>query len=202
MTVMKKCFSVIMLGLLISLAACSASRAQIFSDNFETDTTFNTSLWTSVKGDPIIFTHRLLLQSTPGNGCDATSIPTFLYREVKIQTPSYAWSEDTSIGFETWSPSHCGVVVTNGCLGIINHQIAGTISDQESYIPIPNWSTLWTGDNTYLIQWTSGTVNLYINGVFSCSYSGPKVPSVYANVRMNSSNDHYDNLQVAYCDVY
>jgi len=196
--------------------ASTASRSQastLFSDNFTVDTTFNTTLWTSVKGTPRINNHRLLLESTPGNGCEANTRATFVYPttttnktvQVEIKTPSYAWHDDTSIGFETWSPGHEGIVVTAGCLGCINDTLS---SVPEWYIPIPNWSSLAGGDNVYLIKWvaptTAGgnaTAILYINGVFSCQYTGPQVPKVACYVRMNASNDFNDNLQVAYVTV-
>ena len=197
----------------ITTAASQVQASTLFSDNFTVDTTFNTSLWTSVKGTPRINNHRLLLESTPGNGCDATTKSSFIYPttttnktvQVEIKTPSYAWHEDTSIGFETWSPGHEGIVVTAGCLGCINDTLA---SEPEWYIPIPNWSSIWSGDNVYLIKWiaptTAGgyaTAKLYVNGALACQYTGPQVPKVACNIRMNASNDFNDNLQVAYVTV-
>lgn len=172
--------------------------AVVFSDQFNT---YNTSVWTSVKGSPRVSNGRLILESTPQNGCDCTSKATYLYKQLEFKTPSLNWAVDTSVGFETWYPSHCSVQVTAGTLCVINHQLPGGISDQEAYIPIPNWSSLKNGDNVYLIKWTSGKVELYINGSFSCSYTGNKVPTVNCNIRMNASNDYYDNLQVDYVTV-
>jgi hypothetical protein len=205
---MKRCCSILIATIvsLVLVGAQAKSHATVlFSDNFANDSTFNTNLWYSLKGNPRIYNQRLLLESSPGNGCDATSRATFQYAQVQIKTPSYGWHEDTSIGFETWTPGHEGVVVTAGCLGCINDTLSG---NKEYYVPIPNWANLASGDNVYLIKWLAptsqnpyATALLYINGAYSCSYTGPEVPLVPCNVRMNSSNDYYDNLQVAYVTV-
>jgi hypothetical protein len=214
---MKRILLLICLAFVLVLAGCAGSSptsspdsgkdpaslskgvlAVIFSDQFNT---YDTSVWASVKGAPRVSNGRLILESTPQNGCDCTSIASYLNKQLELKTPSLNWAVDTSIGFETWTPSHCGIVVTAGTLGIINHQLAGGIPDQEAYIAIPNWSSLKSGDNVYQIKWTSGKVELYINGTFSCSYTGNKVPTVKCNIRMNASNDYYDNLQVDYVTV-
>lgn len=198
--------------LAVSGAQARSYASTLFSDNFANDSVVNTSLWYwNSPTTPRINNQRLLLESTTNHGCEVISYSTFQYDTIEIKTPSYAWQEDTSIGFETWSPGHEGIVVTHGCFGCINDTITTPNTYLEWYINIPNWSSLASGDNVYKIVWKApsnpsdpssyATAILYINGNFSCQYTGPQVPRVPCTVRMNSSNDWNDNLQVAYVTV-
>jgi len=160
----------------------------------------NSSKWDDVKGDAQIKNEHLELNSVgPQDGCEIQSKTTFLHScELEIKVKSDQWAVDTSMGLEIWSDHHYAIVITHGNLGIINQSISGEVSDQEHYEPIVGWESLKKTENVFVLKWLPGRVELYVNGILNCQYTGPKVPDIPLEIRLNSSNDLTDSVIVDY----
>lgn len=166
---------------------------------------FNKSLaeyrWWKVKGSIAVSKGWLVLTSTGknGGGAEIQSRPEFKYRTLEVKASSKNWNSDTSISIEIWSSSgHRGIVVNNGCLGILDTSKPG---ENEIYKDIPGWDALKGKPHVFKFAWVKGKVDLYIDGKLAVSYAGSLVPNQPLKVRLCASNDFADQLRVDYVSV-
>ena len=104
----------------------------------------------SKKGTPEVSDSILTLRIATGSGGGEAvrSADCYLYRPLTVIAKSTEWANDTSLGFESWYGStHYAIVVTGGCLGIINQsKPRGTVPpappQNEVYVPISHWAEL------------------------------------------------------------
>jgi len=157
-------------------------------------TRLDTSIWSVSKGQPAVEDGWLVLTSTPGQGEEVQSHRSFKYGSLEFKATSEHWPVDSSLGAECWTGSiHRAIVVTNGHLGIID-QSKG--SPNEWYQRIPDWDSIKDEAHVFKIVWTSGKIELLMDGKSVLTYEGSLVPDSDLKVRLNASNDYNDTIRV------
>lgn len=168
----------------------------------------NTDCWDVVKGAPEIENGWLVLCSNPGaiRGEEIQSKESVLYGYLQFRADASEWCGDTSAGFELWTGAddpdpdrHYGILVTNGCLAVINRHKDDPPGEGEVYLPIGFWPRIEDQANLFSITWSDTQVELSVNAAHAQTYEGPSLPEEPAipdrplEVRFNANDDtEYD----------
>ena len=153
---------------------------------------------------------HLRLSSSPGKGADIQSVLSDLcYGSLEFKAHIANWAVDTSIGYETWEGGHRAILLTGGDLTggdkdgqPLGHFVVINPALREAHIPIPEFDAKKDNINKFRIVWTADSASLYVNDELSVTYQWdnspdlPPVPDVPLCIRLNASNDHYDEVQV------
>jgi hypothetical protein len=175
-----------------------AGRSAVWSDDFKA---LDQNKWWVVKGSVQATNGWLVLRSKGGNGggAEVQSRESFLCKTIEIRASADDWHQDTTIGIERWlSEGHAGIVISGGCLGILDLSKPG---ENQVYKEIPGFENLKGKPHVFKFIWRKGRVDLFIDGKSAVSYEGKLVPDKALNVRLSASNDYKDTLRIDYVRV-
>ena len=198
------------------------SSCKTLEDHFP-EPPLDSAKWQIQKGVPEFSGSAIVLENAQqpypeGGGEAIRSTDYFLYRPLTVIASSTGWANDTSLGFEEWygEDLHYGIVITQGCLGIINQsKPRGTLPpappQNEVYLPISHWAVLNKDEMaTFELTWKPGQVRLTVTqGSITGSVAYPDdlapgpyrrdlTPDVPLPVRFNASNHYNDQLSIDY----
>jgi WD40 repeat protein len=145
------------------------------------------------------------------HGSEVSTCGTFHHGTLRVALSATTGCVDTSFGFEQWldvdgEVAHVGIVVTHGTLGILNHLVCSRVpSEREVYVPLADPARLCSGSATVELVWAGERVEVLIDGVSAAQYEqaggAVPIPDVPLPVRLNSSNDRPDHLDIDRLEV-